>query len=73
MSDLLKSLFAADQVAQNFGVGLNPKLRDAIQAELRYPSKSAGPDHTIEDSAELPENVVRFAPAAATDPKRMRS
>lgn len=43
MSDILRSLLAADGLAQQAGIALKPELRAALQAELRFPAKSSGP------------------------------
>lgn len=59
MSRCLLDLLAMDRLAQRTGVGLNPRLRAAITADLRFPTKTAGP---IPDVApqDLPEDVALF-------------
>lgn len=43
MDKTLTNLLATDALAQRFGCGLNPKLRQAIEADLRFPAKAAVP------------------------------
>ena len=62
MSKTLRDLLAADQLAQRTGAGLNPRLKEAIEASLRFDSVSAGPIPIIAPE-DLPEDVVAF-PAA---------
>lgn len=60
MSDILRSLLAADGLAQQAGIALKPELRAALLAELRFPAKSSGPmqshtpDHTGDNVIPLP-------------------
>ncbi|GAA6147353.1 hypothetical protein NBRC116586_04150 [Pseudooceanicola nitratireducens] len=43
MSDLFKTLLATDSLAQTHGVALHPRLRAAMQADLRFPARAASP------------------------------
>ena len=60
MSRIFTDLLAADALAKEFGVGLNPRLRDAIEKELVWPSKSSGPDAQVAEAHG--ENVIPLAP-----------
>lgn len=61
MSRSLADLLAADGLAQKFGCGLNPKLREAIETSLRFPAVAAGPAPApIPVEAELPDGVIRL-------------
>ena len=62
MSDIYRSLIAIDDLAQAHGCGLKPKLRAAIEAELRFRTVSAGPIPTLLEGAPLPQNETRFVP-----------
>jgi len=57
MSPLI-DLLRIDALAQPHGCGLNPKLRAAIEADTRWPSKAASPPSAEE--APLPEGVIRL-------------
>lgn len=59
MKQFFSHLLAVDSVARVAGVGLNPRLREAIEAELRFPAKSSGPVHAVEAN-ELPDDVSRL-------------
>ena len=56
MSNIYLDLLAIDDLAQLHGCGLNPKLRRAIETEVRFPSKSAG---------QLPQAEVMAGPRSA--------
>ena len=58
----LADLLALDDVARASGCGLNPRLRAAIEAQCRFPSRAAGPDRAAPTRDEdLPANVTRLA------------
>ncbi|MFP7675191.1 hypothetical protein ACG74X_17725 [Marivita sp. S0852] len=61
MSDIYRNLIAIDDVAQRYGCGLKAGLRAAMEAEVRFPTKSAGSIPKLPGDAELGENVTRFA------------
>ena len=54
MSNVMHTLLAADAMAAKLGVGcgLNPRLRPAIEQDLRMPARSAGPLPSAETVAE---------------------
>ena len=54
MSNVMDTLLAADAMAAKLGVGcgLNPRLRAAIEQDLRMPARSAGPLPSAETVAE---------------------
>lgn len=73
MDRTLIDLLAMDATAQRFGGGLNPKLRAALEADLRYPSRAAVTPPRPEDMADpLPANVTRLADHALA-PKRKKA
>ena len=57
MSQLLTNLLAADMLAQQFGVSLNPKLRTAIVADLSFSATSAGPIPNL-NPQDIPDGVI---------------
>ncbi|WP_372577669.1 hypothetical protein [Ruegeria hyattellae] len=60
MTDLLTT----DRLARQFGVALNPRLRDAMEADLRFPARAASPRPEREQTqGSLPQNVVRLLPS----------
>ncbi|MEL6100318.1 MAG: hypothetical protein AAFR68_03285 [Pseudomonadota bacterium] len=59
---ILTDLLRMDDVARPYGSGLHPKLRAALEADLRWPSKAAVPVPSDPvDLTEMPENVVSLA------------
>lgn len=67
MSQIFSDLLAMDRLAQSLGCGgLNPRLRDALEAQSRFNSRRAGPPSQIADDEPLPDGVTRF-PGADTD------
>ncbi|MEP2472619.1 MAG: hypothetical protein ABJH45_13780 [Paracoccaceae bacterium] len=64
MRNTLNDLLAMDLLAQQFNCGLNPQLKRAIEAGLRFPVKAAVPLPTKEQTnGTLPENVTRLSNA----------
>ncbi|MEL6682064.1 MAG: hypothetical protein AAFQ09_05400 [Pseudomonadota bacterium] len=59
MSKNLIDLLAMDVFAHRTGVGLNPRLRAAIEADVQFPAKAAGPIHEIA-LHDVPEDVAVF-------------
>ncbi|EET48338.1 hypothetical protein [Thalassobium sp. R2A62] len=61
MSQFLRNLMHMDELAQKYGIGLNPTLKEAIRADVSFPSKAATPQLTkpLPDHA-LPENATRL-------------
>ncbi len=57
MSRTLNDLLAADEFARQFGGSLNPRLRQAVEAEFSFPAKSSGPIGSLDDASSI-ENVV---------------
>lgn len=74
MSNFAKTLLATDSLASSFGVALNPKLRQAIEADLRFPAKAASPNSQItRDHLADPKVTMLSAPKDATpDPRPSR-
>ncbi|MEJ8560488.1 hypothetical protein QTO30_04085 [Yoonia sp. GPGPB17] len=62
MSNIFKDLLAMDQLAQKTGAGLNPRLREAIEADLHFHTRRAGPDPEVAPE-DLPEEVSVFPKA----------
>ncbi|MEQ8429777.1 MAG: hypothetical protein RLN94_15110 [Roseovarius sp.] len=61
MDRTLTDLLAMDATARRFGCGLNPRLRAAIEADLRYPSRAAAaPPRPAAMAGPLPANVTRL-------------
>jgi len=61
MTGTLADLLGMDANARRFGCGMNPRLRAAIETELRFPARAAGPAPRAEDTADpLPDNVTRL-------------
>lgn len=58
LMSLFTNLLRMDALAQSYGCGLHPKLRAAIEADTRWPSKAASPAHF--EGAPLPEEVTRL-------------
>ncbi len=58
MTKSLTDLLAMDTVASRYGCALKPKLRQAIEADIRFPVHAASP-RPVEavDQNNLPENV----------------
>lgn len=62
MNRILSDLLAMEDLAKPYGCGLKPELRDAIEADLRFPAHAAAPLPTIEMMAEpMPDNVTRLS------------
>ncbi len=70
MSRALVDLLATDALARRFGIALNPRLRAAIEADLRFPAHAAGPGSQADATtvAEA-ENVIRLFPHMQGDTK----
>ncbi|GAA6180379.1 hypothetical protein NBRC116594_18170 [Shimia sp. NS0008-38b] len=61
MAKIFADLLAMDVHAQKAGCGLNPKLRAAMDASLRYPTTAASPMPSEADmSGEMPPNVIKL-------------
>ena len=61
MKSILSTMLATSDVASQFGCGLKPELRAAIEADLRFPKHAASPlSETVGMRCDLPENVVRL-------------
>ncbi|WP_412553233.1 hypothetical protein [Shimia sp. MIT1388] len=72
MAKIFADLLAIDGMAQKAGCGLKPELRQAMEASLRFPAKTASPVPRSEDMVgALPENVVRLD-AQSNSPKRRK-
>ncbi|MEL7213144.1 MAG: hypothetical protein AAGK92_10810 [Pseudomonadota bacterium] len=70
MSKTLTDLRGMDELSSRYGCGLNPKLKAAIEADLRFPAKAAAPLPRPDDTAgPLPENVIRLV-ASTYPPER---
>ncbi|MCV6584748.1 MAG: hypothetical protein OIF47_04375 [Marinibacterium sp.] len=64
MSDISRDLLAADALARQFGVAMNPRLRAALEGDTRFPARAASPRPQAPVSPEtLPQNVVPLSPA----------
>lgn len=71
MKQIMRTLLATDDVAQQYGCRLKPELRAAIEAGLQFPVYAASPlPRNDELSGNLPENVVRMGASA---PEKQRS
>ena len=70
MTDLI-NLLRLDDIARPYGCGLHPKLRVALEADVRWPSKAAAsvPTGPV-DPHRLPENVGSLAARSATVGKK---
>jgi len=67
MSRVFDDLLAMDAAARKSGCGgLNSRLRAALVADARWPSKRAGPVQAISDTAPVPDNVVFWSKSADT-------
>ena len=63
MSQTLTDLLAIDRIASRHGCGLNPKLKQAIETDLRVPAAAASPMPDESDlQGRLPANVTRLTP-----------
>lgn len=69
MSRNLIDLLAMDAFAQRTGVGLNPRLRAAIEADVRFPAKRAGPIPEVAPE-DLPEEIAAFPQSDAGERKQ---
>ncbi|MDX8354796.1 hypothetical protein [Cognatiyoonia sp. IB215182] len=69
MSRSLIDLLAMDAFAQRTGVGLNPRLRTAIEADVRFPAKRAGPIPEIAPD-DLPEDIAVFRKCDVAERKK---
>lgn len=64
MSKTLTDLLAVDALSNRYGCGLNPKLKQAITADLQFPAKAASPlPRAADGTGPLPENVTRLVPS----------
>lgn len=71
MTKSLADLLAMDAVASRHGCALKPKLRQAIEADLRFPSHAASPrPETPVDESNLPENVCTLTGYAASKQRK---
>ena len=62
MTKSLADLLAMDAVASRHGCALKPKLRAAIEADLRFPAHATAPRPETELTVdELPENVLSLS------------
>lgn len=59
MSNLFRDLLAMDHLAQKTGAGLNPRLREAIESDLRFHTRRAGPNPEVAPE-DLPDEVAIF-------------
>ena len=66
---MINDLLQMDMLARRFGCALNPKLRVAMEADQRWPSKAAAP---VRDTPQrnLPDNAVRFPTPVAEGRKQ---
>ncbi|WP_299605446.1 hypothetical protein [uncultured Tateyamaria sp.] len=67
---LFTNLLRMDALTQPYGCGLHPKLRAAIEADTRWPSKATSPAPV--EGAQLPEGVTRL-PLHAPRPGQKRA
>ncbi|MEM6595549.1 MAG: hypothetical protein AAF672_12240 [Pseudomonadota bacterium] len=68
MTNPLQNLLALDRLAQKTGAGLRPELRRAIEADLSFSPKRAGPPQKSFGAAEaLPDGVHRLLQRPAKD------
>jgi len=67
MTRYLINLLATDQLTRRIGAGgLNPRLRAALEADLRFPARAASPQPTVPlADADLPESIQRLVPRPA--------
>ncbi|MEM6656899.1 MAG: hypothetical protein AAF496_08365 [Pseudomonadota bacterium] len=66
MTKSLADLLAMDAVASRYGCALKPKLRQAIETDLRFPAHAASP-RSDQDLSEhdLPDNVHKMSTHSA--------
>ncbi|WP_341368192.1 hypothetical protein [Yoonia sp. BS5-3] len=69
MKQLFSNLLAVDAMSRVTGVGLNPRLRKALEAELHFPAKSSGPTQDVPADT-LPDDVTRLPVSSAPDRKQ---
>jgi hypothetical protein len=71
MKQTLINLLATDDLARPFGCALNPRLKQALEADLRFPAKAASPQpRSPIDPADFAENVE---PLRALPPIQQRN
>ncbi|GGX37523.1 hypothetical protein GCM10007385_00070 [Tateyamaria omphalii] len=64
---ILNDLLRIDAAAREYGCGLKPGMREALAADLRWPSKRAAPVPVAPvDPDGFSENVVRLGPSPET-------
>ncbi|WP_299970323.1 hypothetical protein [uncultured Roseobacter sp.] len=65
MSKTLIDLLSVDQLSHQYGCGLNPLLRKAIEQDLRFPAVATSPRSQSLDLTEpMPPRVLLFKRAA---------
>lgn len=69
MSRLTIDLLAMDRLAQKTGAQLKPGLRAALEADLRFHTKMAGPIPDIAPE-DLPRDVAPFPPRSPNKRKQ---
>lgn len=73
MDQSLKTLLAMDDMAARHGCGLNPKLRAALEADLRFPAKAASPCPADTDPETLRARGVHVLQPQADERERSRA
>ena len=70
LSQIMRDLLAMDSLARRYGCGLNPRLRVAVEADLRFPARAASPQPSAAQmQGPFAANVTRLAPLV-DDPER---
>jgi len=67
MNGFFATMLAGSDQAEQYGVDLNPRLKKALEAELRFPTKSAGP--ISKSDADHPE-VIPFPTDGPSDRRK---
>jgi len=67
---LIQNLLAMDTHAKKLGMGLHPKLKEALEAELRFPARSSGP---AQAASETPDITPEIAAARRLEKSRASS
>ncbi|MEM9319596.1 MAG: hypothetical protein AAGA70_11405 [Pseudomonadota bacterium] len=62
------NLLAMDEHASKLGMGLHPKLRAALEAEIRFSARSSGPAQKLPDGI-APDITPEIAAARASTRK----
>ncbi len=67
MKQTLVNLLVAGDAARHFGCALNPRLKQALEADLRFPVKAASPQprHPVDPST-FAENIEPLRALAPT-------